>query len=37
MGWQPPVVLNPSSRAGVGLQFVERVADFSAALGVIPL
>ena len=33
MGWQPPVVLKPVRQgSSVGLQFVERVADFSAAL-----
>jgi D-alanine-D-alanine ligase len=33
MGWQPPVVLKPVKQgSSVGLQFVERVADFSAAL-----
>jgi len=33
MGWQPPVVLKPVRQgSSVGLQFVERVADFPAAL-----
>jgi D-alanine-D-alanine ligase len=33
MGWQPPVVLKPVRQgSSVGLQFVERVVDFSAAL-----
>jgi len=33
MGWQPPVVLKPVHQgSSVGLQFVERVADWSAAL-----
>lgn len=33
MGWQPPVVLKPVRQgSSVGLQFVERVADFGAAL-----
>jgi D-alanine-D-alanine ligase len=33
MGWQPPVVLKPVRQgSSVGLQFVERVSDFSAAL-----
>lgn len=33
MGWQPPVVLKPVRQgSSVGLQFVDRVADFSAAL-----
>src|SRR5438270_1995763 len=33
MGWQPPVVLKPVRQgASVGLQFVERVGDWSAAL-----
>jgi len=33
MGWQPPVVLKPVRQgSSVGLQFVERVADWSAAL-----
>ncbi len=32
-GWQPPVVLKPVRQgSSVGLQFVERVADWSAAL-----
>jgi D-alanine-D-alanine ligase len=32
-GWQPPVVLKPVCQgSSVGLQFVDRVADFSAAL-----
>jgi D-alanine-D-alanine ligase len=33
MGWNPPVVLKPVRQgSSVGLQFVERVADWSAAL-----
>ncbi|MDB6121915.1 MAG: D-alanine--D-alanine ligase [Pedosphaera sp.] len=33
MGWQPPVVLKPVRQgSSVGLQFVDRVADWSAAL-----
>ncbi len=33
MGWQPPVVLKPVRQgSSVGLQFVERVAEWSAAL-----
>lgn len=33
MGWQPPVVLKPVRQgSSVGLQFVDRVVDFSAAL-----
>ena len=33
MGWQPPVVLKPVRQgSSVGLQFVERVADWSAKL-----
>jgi D-alanine-D-alanine ligase len=33
MGWEPPVVLKPVRQgSSVGLQFVDRVADFSAAL-----
>ena len=33
LGWQPPVVLKPVRQgSSVGLQFVERVADWSAAL-----
>lgn len=33
MGWQPPVVLKPIRQgSSVGLQFVERVADWSKAL-----
>jgi D-alanine-D-alanine ligase len=33
MGWSPPVVLKPVRQgSSVGLQFVERVADWSAAL-----
>jgi D-alanine-D-alanine ligase len=33
MGWTPPVVLKPACQgSSVGLQFVDRVADFSAAL-----
>ncbi|HEY2952390.1 MAG TPA: D-alanine--D-alanine ligase [Verrucomicrobiae bacterium] len=33
MGWQPPVVLKPVRQgSSVGLQFVERVADWPAAL-----
>ncbi len=33
MGWQPPVVVKPVCQgSSVGLQFVERVADWSAAL-----
>lgn len=32
-GWQPPVVLKPVCQgSSVGLQFVDRVSDFSAAL-----
>jgi D-alanine-D-alanine ligase len=32
-GWNPPVVLKPARQgSSVGLQFVERVADWSAAL-----
>ena len=32
-GWQPPVVLKPVCQgSSVGLQFVDRVADFSASL-----
>src|SRR5207248_1646674 len=34
MGWDPPVVLKPARQgSSVGLQFVERVADWSQALG----
>jgi D-alanine-D-alanine ligase len=34
MGWDPPVVLKPVRQgSSVGLQFVDRVADFSRALG----
>jgi D-alanine-D-alanine ligase len=34
MGWTPPVVLKPVRQgSSVGLQFVERVADWSGALG----
>jgi D-alanine-D-alanine ligase len=34
MGWDPPVVLKPLRQgSSVGLQFVERVSDWSAALG----
>jgi D-alanine-D-alanine ligase len=34
MGWSPPVVLKPLRQgSSVGLQFVERVADWSKALG----
>ncbi len=34
MGWQPPVVLKPVRQgSSVGLQFVDRVADWSGALG----
>lgn len=34
MGWNPPVVLKPLRQgSSVGLQFVERVADWSKALG----
>jgi D-alanine-D-alanine ligase len=34
MGWDPPVVLKPLRQgSSVGLQFVERVADWSQALG----
>ncbi len=34
MGWDPPVVLKPARQgSSVGLQFVERVADWSKALG----
>jgi D-alanine-D-alanine ligase len=33
MGWQPPVVVKPVRQgSSVGLQFVERVADWSEAL-----
>src|SRR5262245_56891676 len=33
LGWQPPVVLKPVRQgSSVGLQFVDRVADWSAAL-----
>ncbi len=33
LGWQPPVVLKPVRQgSSVGLQFVERVADWNAAL-----
>ncbi|HEY5912823.1 MAG TPA: D-alanine--D-alanine ligase, partial [Verrucomicrobiae bacterium] len=33
LGWDPPVVLKPTRQgSSVGLQFVNRVADFSAAL-----
>jgi D-alanine-D-alanine ligase len=33
MGWQPPVVVKPVHQgSSVGLQFVERVSDWSAAL-----
>ncbi len=33
MGWNPPVVLKPACQgSSVGLQFVERVSDWSAAL-----
>jgi len=33
MGWDPPVVLKPARQgSSVGLQFVERVSDWSAAL-----
>ena len=33
LGWQPPVVLKPVRQgSSVGLQFVERVAEWSAAL-----
>ncbi len=33
MGWNPPVVLKPARQgSSVGLQFVERVADWSSAL-----
>jgi D-alanine-D-alanine ligase len=33
MGWQPPVVLKPVRQgSSVGLQFVDRVADFGEAL-----
>ena len=33
MGWQPPVVLKPVRQgSSVGLQFVDRVGDWSAAL-----
>jgi D-alanine-D-alanine ligase len=33
IGWQPPVVLKPVRQgSSVGLQFVERVADWNAAL-----
>ena len=34
IGWNPPVVLKPIRQgSSVGLQFVERVGDWSAALG----
>jgi D-alanine-D-alanine ligase len=34
LGWDPPVVLKPVRQgSSVGLQFVERVADFARALG----
>jgi D-alanine-D-alanine ligase len=34
MGWNPPVVLKPARQgSSVGLQFVERVSDWSKALG----
>jgi D-alanine-D-alanine ligase len=34
MGWDPPVVLKPARQgSSVGLQFVERVADWGRALG----
>jgi D-alanine-D-alanine ligase len=34
MGWNPPVVLKPVCQgSSVGLQFVDRVADWSKALG----
>lgn len=34
MGWNPPVVLKPVRQgSSVGLQFVERVSDWSKALG----
>jgi D-alanine-D-alanine ligase len=34
MGWNPPVVLKPLRQgSSVGLQFVEKVADWSRALG----
>src|SRR5207248_3972458 len=33
MGWNPPVVLKPARQgSSVGLQFVERVSDWSKAL-----
>jgi D-alanine-D-alanine ligase len=33
IGWEPPVVLKPARQgSSVGLQFVERVSDWSAAL-----
>lgn len=33
MGWNPPVILKPACQgSSVGLQFVERVGDWSAAL-----
>jgi D-alanine-D-alanine ligase len=33
MGWDPPVVLKPARQgSSVGLQFVERISDFSKAL-----
>jgi len=33
IGWQPPVVLKPACQgSSVGIQFVERVSDWSAAL-----
>src|ERR1051326_3190114 len=34
MGWNPPVVLKPARQgSSVGLQFVEKVSDWSQALG----
>lgn len=34
MGWDPPVVLKPARQgSSVGLQFVEKVSDWSKALG----
>jgi D-alanine-D-alanine ligase len=34
MGWNPPIVLKPARQgSSVGLKFVERVADWNAALG----
>ena len=34
VGWQPPVVLKPLRQVrALGLQFVDRVSDWSNALG----